>query len=269
VGHSLPALAAGCHWCFRGGRHGLGRASPLIFCHFGTLFGATAAWVVPTSGGRLFTTGNCSPSHDRYRLRLDDEGRTRFPRPTFELRIQRRLICSTLRLAKKIWFYSDGWCRRRSRRNRFGRRRSGGALQGKRQNRPDGTRGSRGVTPHCLRARLLLLPRRNPLSLPSWTWLGQHAFQIPQERAADGDDPAVEKIRLVPAEQATAPEEKTRRGIATPGPEGTTEERRAGEWQPQRLQSAAGFPFPEGVGRRGEAPRGAGAVRRPHGWLLV
>ncbi|MBA2226201.1 hypothetical protein [Thermogemmata fonticola] len=125
------------------------------------------------------------------------------------------------------------------------------------------------MTPHCLRTLSLLVLGGSLFRLSPLTGLSQHAFQIPQERAADGDDPAVEKIRLVPAEQATAPEEQTRRGIATPGPEGTTEERRAGEWQPQRLQSAVGFPFPEGVGRRGEAPGGAGAVRRPHGWLLV
>jgi hypothetical protein len=39
----------------------------------------------------------------------------------------------------------------------------------------------------------------------------------------------MEEIRLVPAGKLTAPEEKTRRGIAAAGSEGTTEERRAGE----------------------------------------
>jgi hypothetical protein len=79
----------------------------------------------------------------------------------------------------------------------------------------------------------------------------------------------MEKACFLPAEQATAPEEKTGGGIAAAGSEGTTEERRAGELQPPLVQNAVGFPVPDEIGRRGEAPRGAGAVRRPHGWLLV
>ncbi|MBA2226227.1 hypothetical protein [Thermogemmata fonticola] len=125
------------------------------------------------------------------------------------------------------------------------------------------------MTPHCLRTLSLLVLGGSLFRLSPLTGLSQHAFQVPQEGAAERENPAVEEVGSLPAGKLAAPEEKARGGIAAAGPEGTAEKHRGGELQPQLLQNAVGVPVPEEVGRRGEAPGGAGAMRRPHGLLLV